>query len=264
MAAILALSVYLINVGYGFEGTFDRLGDLPFTSAALSDEVDSPGDVPRVNRFSGAWLGSLPLPLPRNYVLGIDVQRRDFENKCWSYLAGEWRFGGWWYYYLYALAIKVPLGTWALLAMATGASVLARSYSPSWGNEIILLTPAAVVLALVSSQTGFNHHMRYVLPIFPFVFIWISKLARGAAKAASFGVPDLRRGFVVRCEPPMDLPAYAFVLQRDRRRADGRARASTRRQHRLGSGSALPEGMARKTPGGRTGRPGLFLADLAC
>jgi len=40
------------------------------------------------------------------------------------------------------------------------------------------LAPAAVVLTLVSSQTGFNHHLRYVLPIFPFVFIWASKVAR--------------------------------------------------------------------------------------
>ena len=40
-----------------------------------------------------------------------------------------------------------------------------------------MLLPAAVVLVLVSSQTGFNHHMRYILPIFPFVFVATGKLA---------------------------------------------------------------------------------------
>lgn len=38
--------------------------------------------------------------------------------------------------------------------------------------------PLLVVLTLVSSQTGFNRHLRYVLPIFPFAFIWMSKVAQ--------------------------------------------------------------------------------------
>ena len=32
------------------------------------------------------------------------------------------------------------------------------------------------ILVFVSSQTGFSEHMRYVLPAFPFVFIWIGRL----------------------------------------------------------------------------------------
>jgi hypothetical protein len=41
----------------------------------------------------------------------------------------------------------------------------------------VLLCPAIVILVLVSSQTGFSEHMRYVLPAFPFVFVWIGRLA---------------------------------------------------------------------------------------
>ena len=33
------------------------------------------------------------------------------------------------------------------------------------------------MLTLVSSQTGFSHHFRYVLPCLPFLFIWVSQLA---------------------------------------------------------------------------------------
>ncbi|MGO8745454.1 MAG: glycosyltransferase family 39 protein [Thermoguttaceae bacterium] len=178
LAGILAISVYIINLGYGFDGSFESLGDLPFTSAVLTGETDFAGEEPAANRFSGTWLGSLPVPLPKNYVLGIDRQRREFEDKYWSYLRGEWRFGGWWYYYLYALAIKVPLGTWAMLALAILVSAVARGNSTAWYDEVFLLVPVAALLALVSSQTGFNHHLRYVLPIFPFAFIWMSKVAR--------------------------------------------------------------------------------------
>ena len=51
------------------------------------------------------------------------LQKPTLKRKMWSYLNGEWRFGGWWYYYLYALAIKEPLGTWLLVALAVGVTV---------------------------------------------------------------------------------------------------------------------------------------------
>jgi len=181
MAVILLLGVYVLNLGYGFEGSFQKLGEFQFVSEMLGE----PGhkNDPRYprearNRFRETWMAAMPIPLPENYVLGIDQQKWEFENKMWSYLRGEWRLGGWWYYYLYALAIKVPLGTWILVLLAPLLGLTARGYTASWRDELILLAPLLVVLTLVSSQTGFNHHMRYVLPIFPFAFIWASKVAR--------------------------------------------------------------------------------------
>jgi hypothetical protein len=38
--------------------------------------------------------------------------------------------------------------------------------------------PGVVLFAFVSAETGFSHHFRYVLPAFPFAFIWCSKVAR--------------------------------------------------------------------------------------
>jgi hypothetical protein len=110
--------------------------------------------------------------------MGIDLQKWDFERKMWSYLWGEWRMGGWWHYYLYALAIKVPLGTWVLGSLALLLALFGRGYTASWRDELVLLAPIAAVLTLVSSQTGFSHHLRYVLPVFPFAFVWTSKVTR--------------------------------------------------------------------------------------
>ncbi|HZL35677.1 MAG TPA: glycosyltransferase family 39 protein [Tepidisphaeraceae bacterium] len=178
-AVMVLISIWIINLAYGFEGSFQKLGDFSFSSTELAGPpaataASARGD----NRFSGTWLAQIPVPLPRDYFQGLDAQRAEFETGMWSYLNGEWRHGGWWYYYLYALLIKVPLGTWAMLILAAGATVCSGGYRAPLRDELVLLAPAAVVLALVSSQTGFNHHVRYVLPIFPFVFIWISKLAR--------------------------------------------------------------------------------------
>jgi 4-amino-4-deoxy-L-arabinose transferase-like glycosyltransferase len=180
LAVILLLGLWLINVGYAFEGSFQRLEDFRFSSAALS----GPGAEDRGNRFAGTWLGAAPVPLPKNYLLGLDVQKVDFEKTLPSYLRGEWRFGGgWWYYYLYALAVKVPLGTLLLLLLAAGCRLWARPPSASLADEVVLLAPGAAVLVLVSSQTGINHHLRYVLPAFPFAIVWASQVLGPAVRA---------------------------------------------------------------------------------
>lgn len=179
LAGMLLLALWVINVGYGFEGSFKRLGDFNFLSRAPGGTSSSTRDgIEFRNRFAHTPLSGLPIPLPENYVRGIDYSKWEFEEKKWSYLRGEWKRGGWWYYYLYALLVKVPLGTWALLALATVVTLFRRGYSAPLRDELVLLLPAVAVLILVSSQTGYNHHLRYVLPAFPFFFIWISKVAR--------------------------------------------------------------------------------------
>jgi hypothetical protein len=120
MLLSLFLALVVLHIGYGFEGSCYRLEDYPFTSQALTVGI-RPDD--RQNRFHGTVLGKLPVPLPRYYLLGMDIQRRDFELGLWSYLRGEWRRQGWWYYYLYGLGVKSPLGNWLLLGMALGACV---------------------------------------------------------------------------------------------------------------------------------------------
>jgi hypothetical protein len=242
----MIIGIYVINLGYGFEGTGTQLGDFRFVSASLGAEGDAESaPASGGNRFADSWLATVPVLLPKNYVLGIDLQRRDFEHYGRpSYLGGEFRNKGWWYYYLYALAIKVPLGTWVLIGLATTRGIWWRQHSrhapraaaetnpkseflnskqirisesqfskqgseitsgngtrsvlaasnlrpatladgtsrragmpATWRDEFILLAPAVVIRAFVSSQTGFSEHMRYVLPIFPFVFVWIGRVA---------------------------------------------------------------------------------------
>ncbi len=179
---IACLSIVVINFGYGWEGTLRRVGDIPFISDTFAGEgVAGEGMGPAVsgNRWQGTWLGSIPLPVPVDYVLGIDVQRRDFERLgkvTLSYLAGEWRERGWWYYYVYALAVKVPLGLWALVLWGIVLSLGRHPSTASFRDELTLWLPALAVLLLVSSQTGFNHHLRYVLPLFPFVIIATGKV----------------------------------------------------------------------------------------
>lgn len=175
---LLLIALYVLNLGYGFEGTCRSLGDFEFVSRTLAGAHQPEDGADSGNRFAESVLANLPVPLPANCVLGVDLQKRDFEKGNWSYLNGQWKLGGWWYYYLYALLLKEPLGNWLIGLLAVALSFASRKYSAGWRNEAVLLLPALAVLVLVSSQTGFSRYLRYVLPCFPFVYIWISKVGR--------------------------------------------------------------------------------------
>jgi len=180
--AVAAL-VLVINIGYLFEGSGAALGQIPFISHTFTGDADEESSVPMHhvgNRFNGTWLGHLPCPVPANWLRGIDVQRHDFEemhNERPSYLAGKWRDRGWWYYYLYAMAVKMPVGVIGLAACGLLLALARHSSSAPWPEEVYLYLPAVSIIGFVSSQTGFNHHMRYILPAFSFLFVGAGKMA---------------------------------------------------------------------------------------
>jgi len=185
LAASVALLV--VNVAYGFDKTGTALGSIPMVSDAWkANESLTAGRVPprqypsdrrppAVNRWSGTMLGNIPVPVPALYLQGIDVQKRDLEpaRKWQSYLLGEWRDHGWWYYYLVAALVKEPVGFLMILAISLltltrgGASILSPTNLSARLEIGLLLVPALAAWLLVSSNTGFNHHYRYLIVALP-------------------------------------------------------------------------------------------------
>jgi hypothetical protein len=176
------VAVAVINAGYAFESPFQRLDSFQFLArkyggGGLGTLPPSTG-----NAFSGTSLGALRVPLPAAYVQGLEYLFAEYEHGYPSFLLGEWRHGGWAYYYLVAFVVKVPLGTLGLMAGAAVVRCVGRHrYTAHWRSEVVLLAPAALVFLSVSSQTGFNHHFRYVIPGLPFLFVFASSLARAYA-----------------------------------------------------------------------------------
>jgi hypothetical protein len=175
LAGILLIAVYLMNCAYGWDHSFQRLGQYEFVSEALNGKSSRVGTG---NRFAGKSVGYLPIPFPQPYVEGIDVQRGDFERTKWSYRGGVQQLGGWWYWYGYALLFKLPSGSLLLALLAILVTIVSRTYSAGWRRELNLVIPMIAIMTLVSFETGFSRYLRYVLPCFPFAFIWISKIAR--------------------------------------------------------------------------------------
>jgi hypothetical protein len=164
---IVAVAVFVVNVGYLFEGSFQRLGDFHFRSKALGGggaDSDETG-----NRFRSCILSQFPMPLPRNYVLGIDAIKEELEHREPSFAMFTWRDGGSWWYYLYGVGVKTPLG--ALVLISCGVYLAMRSSSLRTTDKLCLLLSPVAIFIFVSANTGINHHVRYVLPAIPFLYV---------------------------------------------------------------------------------------------
>ena len=171
----------MVNAGYGFQGSFRRLKDYRFVSNTFAGSLPQSSDksFPSAwgNRFEGTIFGALPVPLPEDFVLGIDVQRRDFEHPLPSYINGSWSKHGWWWFYIYAMALKEPIPWLCLFAWATMRFVAAFGSRRGDGRMVWLESLGLILFAVVSAQIGFSHHLRYVLPAYPFLFLFMSRVA---------------------------------------------------------------------------------------
>lgn len=162
----IIVSLYIINLGYGFEATFRPLGDYRFFSKTFAGEAGE-------NRFREGAFHTIPVPLPAAFIEGIDLQKKDFENKQGNfktYFRGKWYDHGWWWYYLYVIGVKVPEGIW-LLGIIGCVSVFKLNSSVRTQCLCYIILPGIFLFLLPCFQTGFGHSLRYALPALPFAFI---------------------------------------------------------------------------------------------
>ena len=115
-AAAFAVSLVVLNAGYGFSEFGASLSDLALQSDALL-------------AWQGGGLGSLPLPLPGAFVRAVDGQLVEVGSGIRSFLWGESFQGGRPDYFLIVLALKTPLLWMALFGLAVYVSVV-RSVFP--------------------------------------------------------------------------------------------------------------------------------------
>ena len=212
------LSIVVINTGYAFEGVGKPLKSYYFMSRLLTSERSRPTIRPqsldvgrqiaqfRQNRFKNTLIGDLPVPLPEYYIRGFDEQRFESEGVPAKalvspeeaasmgadaeklvgypvYLNGELRTESWWYYYLATLAYKVPEGTWLLVVMSIVVFAISSQPRIAWANECILWTFPLVLMATMSFATNIALGLRYVLPIAPYIFVLVGKLAPWSARS---------------------------------------------------------------------------------
>jgi hypothetical protein len=163
IAAVIAVSLAVWNLGYLFQGSGATLGSYAFQSRAMQGLCGA---------FS--WLSWCPVPLPRDYLEGLDHQRLVMEGDHPVFLDMEWRTDGFPLYFLKALEYKLPHAAQGLFLAGALVVVSSAARRERWREQAALLMPAAALIGLASflrMQLG----LRYILPALPLLYLYASQ-----------------------------------------------------------------------------------------
>jgi hypothetical protein len=112
---------------------------------------------------------------PTFYLDGMRRVNADHDPSRAYYLAGRFRVGGFWYYFLAAFLLKTPLPTLGLTVLTAARFRALRA--PRWLDEAFLAVPV-VAFFVVTSAFADNLGVRYLLPVYPLLFVWVSRCGR--------------------------------------------------------------------------------------
>jgi hypothetical protein len=156
LAIIFLVALLVVNAGYFFHGSLSMLDSHDFKSGIFQS-------LARTGVFH-----VLPSPIPKDYVLGMDLQHSVLENGFGSYMLGEVTKRGWLHYYLVAFLLKTPIAFLLLLLL----SLRRAPNRLQW----MLLAPI-LIFPSYFGITRLSRGIRYILPIYPLLSIWIGRVA---------------------------------------------------------------------------------------
>jgi len=158
---IILISILIINFGYLFSNSFLPASSYHFSSGLLK------------NIFSLFGSG-FPIPLPYDYLTGFDYQLAQAVGGhpfYVSYLMGEHSLTGWWYYYIVSFLVKNPVPFLIMLAMTIIACMEIKEARTDTVSFLCIWVPAIAYFFYFSFFTHSPIGIRYLLPIFPFLFL---------------------------------------------------------------------------------------------
>jgi hypothetical protein len=120
--------------------------------------------------IEAAYLFSMP---PWTYVANMRYLNANHNPIRMFYLFGNFSRSGWWYYFPLAFLVKATVPF--LLTLALAAIQLAAKRFINVGGEFLVLALAISFLAAVMVGAD-DMGVRYLLPIFPLLFIWGSRI----------------------------------------------------------------------------------------
>jgi len=113
---------------------------------------------------------------PLFYWKGVQAVNRDRGAEPYFYLMGMLKQGGWKSYLLIAWLVKTPIPS--LLLMFAAVVMLFKGCRTTWLDEAFLIVPVAGYFLFYSFLAD-NLGVRYLIPCFPFLFIFTGRLVHG-------------------------------------------------------------------------------------
>lgn len=136
-----------------------------------------------IYRFEIGPVANWPIQVPAashfSPLIKLQEHMRDGHS---AFLMGQNYHDGRWYYFPVAFLVKTPLLTLALLLLTALGLVLRRLRSPGLRAEMALLAVPVLYFG-VSLASTLNIGYRHLLPVLPFLFVWVSRWAPAIAEA---------------------------------------------------------------------------------
>jgi 4-amino-4-deoxy-L-arabinose transferase-like glycosyltransferase len=158
------------------------LVDTAVTGFANLPLSTSRGDHPTIERWFGREGNELvariyETPLPQDWV-GFATQMHHQASGGPSYLFGARRMQGWWYYYLVAVAVKVPLTFWILVVARLMRTGQRRSDPLAPDYNALLPLVFLLYMGITAAGSSRNYGIRYLLPLAPLAIVWVSAIGQ--------------------------------------------------------------------------------------
>jgi hypothetical protein len=146
--------VLILDTAYGYKFFSFRLPHVPFLSFPAH--------------------GFLPIPQVFVDTFWLGVKYNTGILPIYSYMLGQYSRQGWWYYFPILFMYKVPIGL--LMVLVFHVSLFKAHLKRYFLDEMAIVASAIVLTLFVVFACKVQIGIRYMLPIFPFLFLSIGKL----------------------------------------------------------------------------------------
>jgi len=143
-----------------------------------------------ISHDAGVLLQHLWLPTwVKGFFEGIIALKAHNDSGHLSFLLGQQRLTGWWYFYLVALAAKTPIP----LLVCGPIGMVGLAHEGWQAKDAWRLAPLVLFLTLLAFASGFSHiniGIRHVLVLYPFMALGgahLLALAWGVLRKAALG-----------------------------------------------------------------------------
>lgn len=157
---ICVIALFVMNCFYLFDGSFSSLSDFDYLESNA------------MNTLSDGILGSVPIPLPKYYVVGLDMVKAHNERGHLSYMNGEYSQTGFWHYFLELFFLKTPIAFLILLF----AFVYFR-FNNFLKVEYLFFIVPLILFFVLASLSNIHIGVRHIFPVYLLLFVLMGDLA---------------------------------------------------------------------------------------
>ena len=178
--SVVFLAVLFLSLGIVWASYFFEVKPLLQNVPRLEEKVNYIGKIsdfltfgnPDARDFLIRQAKALPIPLS-SWILGLAGIVRSHRSEYGHFFMGEWIHEGVWYHYLLSFLLKTTIAFLVLIGWRA-ATLLRRVECARSDHGFLVLPVLVIIFATFFDSTGVG--IRYLVPIYPFLFVWVSGL----------------------------------------------------------------------------------------